>query len=122
MILQVGWWGGVFLLGVPVMLLLLVAGPVLLPEYRNPTAGRIDLASAALSLAGILGIVYLLKEVAAHGLSLLPVAVGAVGVLLGVLFIRRQRRLADPLVDLHLLREPGFEMPFPGGTSQQGTS
>lgn len=107
-ILQVWWWGGVFLLGVPVMLLLLVAGPVLLPEYRNPAAGRVDLASAALSLAGILGVVYLLKEVAAHGLSLLPVAVGALGVLLGVLFIRRQRRLADPLVDLRLLREPGF--------------
>lgn len=80
----------------------------MLPEYRNPVAGRIDLISAGLSLASILGVVYLLKEVAGHGLSLPPVAVGGAGVLLGVVFVRRQRRLTDPLVDLRLLREPGF--------------
>lgn len=107
-ILQVWWWGGVFLLGVPVMLLLLAAGPVLLPEYRNTSASRIDLASAALSLAAILAVVYLLKESAAHGLGLLPVLVGAVGVLLGIVFVRRQQRLTEPLVDLRLLAEPGF--------------
>lgn len=106
--LQTWWWGGVFLLGVPVMLVLLAVGPVLLPEYRNPAAGRIDLISAGLSLASILGVVYLLKEVAGHGLSLPPVAVGGAGVLLGVVFVRRRRRLTDPLVDLRLLREPGF--------------
>ena len=106
--LQTWWWGGVFLLGVPVMLVLLAVGPVLLPEYRNPAAGRIDLISAGLSLANILGVVYLLKQVAGHGLSLPPVAVGGAGVLLGVVFVRRQRRLTDPLVDLRLLREPGF--------------
>lgn len=106
--LQTWWWGGVFLLGVPVMLVLLTAGPFLLPEYRNPGAGRIDLISASLSLASILGVVYLLKEVAGHGPSLPPVAVGGAGVLLGIVFIRRQRRLPDPLLDLRLLREPGF--------------
>ena len=106
--LQTWWWGAVFLLGVPMMLVLLAVGPVLLPEYRNPAAGRIDLISAGLSLASILGVVYLLKQVAGHGLSLPPVAVGGAGVLLGVVFVRRQRRLTDPLVDLRLLREPGF--------------
>jgi len=106
--LQTWWWGGVLLLGVPVMLVLLAVGPVLLPEYRNPAAGRIDLISAGLSLASVLGVVYLLKEVAGQGLSLSPVAVGGAGVLLGVVFVRRQRRLTDPLVDLRLLREPGF--------------
>jgi DHA2 family multidrug resistance protein-like MFS transporter len=52
------WWGSVFLLGVPVMALLLVAGPMLLPEYRDDSAGRLDLTSVALSLAAILPIVY----------------------------------------------------------------
>jgi len=44
------WWGSVFLLSVPIMGLLLIVGPILLPEYRDPSAGRIDLLSAAMSL------------------------------------------------------------------------
>src|SRR5207249_7415004 len=49
-LLQYFWWGSVFLIGVPVMLLLLVLGPVLLPEFRDPAAERLDLSSGALSL------------------------------------------------------------------------
>jgi MFS family permease len=48
MLLEHFWWGSAFLLGVPAMALLLVAGRVLLPEYRDPSAGRIDLGSVAL--------------------------------------------------------------------------
>jgi len=48
------WWGSVFLLGVPAMVLLLALGPFLLPEYRDPDAGKLDLTSVALSLAAIL--------------------------------------------------------------------
>jgi MFS family permease len=48
------WWGSVFLLGVPAMVLLLVVGPVLLPEYRDPNAGKLDLTSVVLSLAAVL--------------------------------------------------------------------
>src|SRR6266487_2072372 len=68
------WWGSVFLLGVPAMLLLLVLGPALLPEYRDTNAGRLDLASVALSLAAILPIVYGLKELAKAGWHSLAVA------------------------------------------------
>jgi MFS transporter, DHA2 family, multidrug resistance protein len=45
------WWGSVFLLAVPVMALLLILGPRLLPEYRAPDAGRLDIPSALMSLA-----------------------------------------------------------------------
>ena len=45
------WWGSVFLLALPVMALLLVLGPIVLPEYRDPDAGRLDLPSA-LHVAG----------------------------------------------------------------------
>ena len=48
------WWGSVFLIGVPAMTLLLVVGPVILPEYRDPQAARLDLLSVVLSLATIL--------------------------------------------------------------------
>ena len=54
LMLQYFWWGSVFLLGVPVMILLLILGPVLLPEFRDPEAGRLDLSSAAMSLAAVL--------------------------------------------------------------------
>jgi len=101
-------WGAVFLLGVPVMVLLLAVGPRLLPEFRDPQAGRLDLPSAALSLAAILLVIYALKRLAEVGLSWVPVASAGIGLALGVQFVRRQRILADPLIDLGLFRMPAF--------------
>ncbi|WP_309104905.1 MFS transporter [Microbacterium sp.] len=98
------WWGSVFLLGVPVMLVLLVAAPFLLPEHRDRAVGRPDLLSVALIIACMLTITFSIKDLASHGLAAPAVAIGAVGLLLGVLFIRRQNRLADPLLDLRLFR------------------
>lgn len=102
------WWGSVFLLGVPVMLLLLVLGPLLLPEASDPGAGRLDLASAALSLAAVLLLIYGIKHAAQVGFDALAALTVVAGVALGVVFVRRQRRLADPLVDLRLFRIPAF--------------
>ncbi|SFA74734.1 MFS transporter, DHA2 family, multidrug resistance protein [Cohnella sp. OV330] len=101
-------WGSVFLLGVPVMLLLLIAGPLLLPEYRHPQAGRLDGISVALSLGAILPIIYGLKETAKHGLQMTPALLIMGGVALGAAFVSRQRRLASPLLDLRLFASPGF--------------
>ncbi|WP_035700183.1 MFS transporter, partial [Glycomyces tenuis] len=102
------WWGSVFLLGVPVMALLLVSGPLLLPEYRNETAGRLDLVSAVLALATLLPVIYGIKELAKDGLTAVPLSALAVGLAFGALFARRQRRLDDPLVDLGLFRYRAF--------------
>ncbi|MFD7703183.1 MFS transporter [Streptomyces caelestis] len=108
------WWGSVFLLGVPVMAVLLVAGPLLLPEYRTGRAsGPLDLVSVALSLLALLPIVYGIKELAAGGAHSSPtVALAAltVGLVAGVLFLRRQRTLDDPLVDLGLFGKPAFSI------------
>ncbi|WP_018657525.1 MFS transporter [Actinomadura flavalba] len=101
------WWGSVLLLGVPVMVVLLVAAPFLLPEFRSP-GGRLDLPSVLLSLAAMLPATYGIKETAKHGLGAVPLAALAVGVLAGVVFVRRQRRLPDPLLDLALFRERRF--------------
>src|SRR5215469_2962765 len=106
--LQYFWWGSVFLLAVPVMAVLLATGPVLLPEYRNAAAGRPDFLSVGLSLAAILPTVYGLTEIAAGGSLLVPVAAVAAGLLVGWGFVRRQRALADPVINLRLFREPGF--------------
>jgi DHA2 family multidrug resistance protein-like MFS transporter len=102
------WWGSVFLLGVPVMALLLALGPLLLPEFRDPAAGRLDLTSAALSLAAVLATISGLKQVAQDGLSWLAALSIAAGLALGVVFVRRQRALDDPLLDLRLFRAPAF--------------
>src|SRR5687767_10284391 len=72
-LLEFFWWGSVFLLALPVMALLLVLGPFLLPEFRDPTAGRIDLTSAALSLLAVLAMIYGLKYLAQEGFNWPPV-------------------------------------------------
>ncbi len=107
-LLQYFWWGSVFLIGVPVMLLLLVLGPILLPEFRDPQAGRLDLFSAALSLAAVLLVIYGLKRVAEHGLGWVPAFTIVTGLAVGAAFLRRQRALAHPLIDLRLFRSRAF--------------
>jgi DHA2 family multidrug resistance protein-like MFS transporter len=104
------WWGSVFLLAVPVMALLLALGPRLLPEYRDPAAGRLDVGSAVLSLGAVLGFIYGVKRWAQDGPGVRPLLAVAAGAVLAVLFVRRQRRLADPLIDLRLFRLPAFRV------------
>jgi MFS transporter, DHA2 family, multidrug resistance protein len=102
------WWGSVFLVAVPVMALLLVLGPRLLPEFRDPAAGRLDLGSAALSLAAVLAAIWGLKQLAQDGPGWLAVLSLLAGLLVGVGFVRRQRWLADPLIDVRLLGNRAF--------------
>jgi MFS transporter, DHA2 family, multidrug resistance protein len=102
------WWGSVFLIALPVMALLLVLGPIVLPEYRAPDAGRLDLVSAVMSLVAVLAVVFGLKQIAQDGVGALPLASIAVGVAVGVLWIRRQMASADPMIDLRLFRIPSF--------------
>src|SRR5918994_1121590 len=83
-------WGSVFLIAVPVMALLLALGPRLLPEYKDPDPARLDLMSAALSLVA--------------------------GLAVGALFVQRQRRLADPMIDLSLFRRPAFSLALGANT------
>ncbi|GAA1997190.1 MFS transporter [Catenulispora subtropica] len=105
------WWGSVFLLGVPAMVLLMILGPRFLPEYRSPEAPKLDPVSVLLSLAAILPAVYGVKQLVAAGPGTsvaLPWAALAFGVLVGVVFVRRQLHLANPLLDLHLFRSRSF--------------
>ncbi|HSW21980.1 MAG TPA: MFS transporter, partial [Burkholderiaceae bacterium] len=111
-VLQWFHWGAVFLVAVPMMALLLLLGPLLLPEYKDPHAGRLDPTSVALSLASVLCTIYGLKRLAEHGVQgpalALALALIGVGLAVGVLFVRRQRQLAYPLMDLKLFRQPRF--------------
>jgi len=102
------WWGSVFLVNVPIMLLLLVVAPILLPEFRDPGATRLDIASAALSLVAVLALIYGLKQFAEHGAGWRPLLSVLIGIALAIIFARRQLHLADPLIDLSLFRKPAF--------------
>src|SRR5262249_1909936 len=88
--------------------LLLAAAPMLLPEYRAPHAGRLDLPSVVLSLATILPVIYGLKELAKQGFVLLPLLTIAFGAGMGIVFVARQRSLDSPLVDLRLFGGRAF--------------
>ena len=107
-ILTYFWWGAVFLAAVPVMIALLIAGPLLLPEFRDESAGRLDLLSAVQSIVASLSIIYGMKRMAESGFGWEAVAAIALGLGVGALFLRRQQRLSDPMIDLALLRHPGL--------------
>ncbi|MET7753814.1 MFS transporter [Streptomyces sp. NPDC005389] len=102
------WWGSVFLVNLPAMALLLVLGPLLLPESQGAVTGRFDVLSAALSLGALLPLIHGVKELAEDGWAPLPAGGAAVGLLVGLLFVRRQARLAHPMVDLSLLRNRAY--------------
>ena len=104
------WWGSAFLIGVPAMVVLLVVGPFLLPEYRNEKAGRIDVPSVLLSLAAILPAIHGLKHLASHGAGVQSIGALVAGGVFGWIFVRRQRRLDDPLVDVRLFRRRTFSV------------
>jgi DHA2 family multidrug resistance protein-like MFS transporter len=101
-------WNSVFLINVPVAVLLLVLAPRYLPEFKNPEAGRVDIASAVLLVAAILPTIYGIKQVATHGADVGSLLATAAGVALGIAFVARQQRLAEPLLDVSLFRTRAF--------------
>lgn len=113
-VLEFAHWSTVFLVAVPVMGLLLLLGPRLLPEFRDPAAGSIDAPSVASSIAAVLVMIFGFKLLAERGVS--PTAFGAlaVGALIGGYFLHRQRRIDYPLLDLPLFRQPRFTATLAG--------
>lgn len=108
LLLEFLWWGSVFLVNVPVALFALVTLPFLLPEFRDPAAGRLDPASVLLSTAALVLVVFGLQEAVSRGPEPPLLAAVAGGLALGWLFWRRQRRLDDPLLPPGLFSARGF--------------
>jgi DHA2 family multidrug resistance protein-like MFS transporter len=102
------WWGAAFLIAVPVMVLLLITGRRLLPEFRDPRPAPLDALSVALSLAAVLPVVSGVKQLANSGATTVAVASIAAGLAAGVVFLRRQRRLTNPMVDVGLFHDRTF--------------
>lgn len=102
------WWGSVLLINVPVVLLFLVFAPLLLGEVRTTGVGRVDVASVVTSAAGLLGVLYAVKHIAAEGFSPGSLVIGLGGAALLGWFGRRQGRIENPLVDFGLFRNRVF--------------
>jgi len=102
------WWGSIFLINVPVLVVLLVVAPFVLPESRNPGSARLDPLSVVLSVVSMLPFVFGIKKLASDGLSPLGVASLLLGVALGVLFVRRQTRSSSPLLEVGLFKNRVF--------------
>jgi MFS transporter, DHA2 family, multidrug resistance protein len=102
------WWGSVFLINVPFMILLLALGPALVPEFRAPQAGRFDFISSVLSLGAVLPVIYGMQEISANGTQPGYIAAIGAGVAVGVMFVVRQARSRAPMIELALFRNRGF--------------
>ncbi|MCG8927371.1 MFS transporter [Lentzea sp. CC55] len=102
------YWGSVFLINVPIMVVIVIGGALLLPESRADTRKPIDLGSAALSVVMIIGLVYAIKHVFSDGFDWKVALSAAIGLVAGWFFLRRQGHLEQPLVDVSLFRIPAF--------------
>ncbi|MGW8065723.1 MFS transporter [Streptomyces ziwulingensis] len=104
------WWGSVFLVNIPLMLVGLPVGRLLLPESKGDGRGPWDVVGALMAAGGLFGVVLGVKrlgggEPVASVLTVLPLVAGAA---LLTAFVRRQRRRTHPLVDLAMFRRPAF--------------
>jgi EmrB/QacA subfamily drug resistance transporter len=103
------WWGSVFLINVPVIVIGLIAIVALVPESRDPKPGRVDLAGVVLSILGLGTLVFGIINGGEHGFGE-PASWGtiAIGAALLALFIRTERRSDHPSLDVKLFRDPRF--------------
>ncbi|MGW0466201.1 MFS transporter [Streptomyces sp. NPDC003027] len=104
------WWGSVFLINIPLMALILPLGRWLLPESKGGGEGPWDVLGALMAAAGVLGAVLGVKRIGAGDplLSLATAGPLLLGVVLLVLFVRRQRRRTHPLIDMRLFSRAAF--------------
>lgn len=96
------WWGAVFLVNVPAALILLIVEPWTLPEFRDNQHVRLDPLSILLSVAAIMGVIYGIQQAAEGSIAVQHILVTSLGLVCAYLFLRRQRRLTQPLLDLTL--------------------
>ena len=102
------WWGSVFLMAVPVLVLLLILAPIFVPESKDPTPGPVDPNSIGLSLVTMAPIVYAIKSIAHDGFTQLSITLIAVGLVAGTAFVRRQLNRPQPMLDVRLFARSSF--------------
>ncbi|MDV8079629.1 MFS transporter [Rhodococcus sp. IEGM 1370] len=102
------WWGSVFLINIPIMVVLFVAAPLLVPEFKDTDPGKFDPISVILAISSMLSIVFTIKHGAQEGIDAATVTTALAGLTLGTMFVIRQRKAANPLIDVTLFAERAF--------------
>ncbi|MER6288343.1 MFS transporter [Streptomyces sviceus] len=102
------WWGSVFLVNIPLMLVSLPVGRMLLPESKGTGEGPWDVVGALTAAAGLFALVLGVKRLGGGDLDAFTAIPLVLGAALLVLFVRRQRRRTHPLVDLRMFARPAF--------------
>jgi DHA2 family multidrug resistance protein-like MFS transporter len=108
LLLEHFWWGSVFLMAVPVLVLLLVLAPIFVPESRDPSPAPVDLVSIGLSLLAMTPVVLGIKSAAKDGVTLAALTWLALGAVAGTVFVHRQLRSTDPMLDMRLFTRGAF--------------
>ena len=111
------WWGSVFLVNIPVILFALISGAILLPKSKNPDNDPLDIPGALLSIVALSSLVYAIIEGPDNGWTA-PETLGmfALSAVAFVAFVWREKRAADPMLDLHLFRDRRFSVASGGMT------
>lgn len=105
-LLQTTWWGSIFLVNVPIVLVALVGGLVLVPESRHPAPPKVDLAGMAMSTGALASLLYGIIGIPQQGLGDPSILASfAAAVVLGIAFVRHERRSDHPMLDLNLFRD-----------------
>lgn len=108
-LLEHAWWGSVFLINVPVMLVVAPACYALLPRAEQTTPGNWPIGQALLLIAGMVSLVYGIKA-GFGGKQSLPIIILIIvfGIAVLTLFVRKQLRSPAPMLDLTLLSRPAI--------------
>jgi DHA2 family multidrug resistance protein-like MFS transporter len=109
LLLEHFWWGSIFLVNVPVVLLGLLLIALLVPESRDPNPNRLDVIGVLLSIVGLVSLVYGIIDGGEHGFGrpVVWLAIGG-GLLLLAAFVAWERRIPHPSLDIRLFRDPRF--------------
>lgn len=109
-LLEQFWWGSIFLLAVPVLIPLVILTPYLIPESKDPSPGRVDILSILLSLTAMTPIVYGVKSLASDGFTVVGAGALLLGLVSVVVFVKRQQRRSEPMIDMELFRNNAFSV------------
>jgi EmrB/QacA subfamily drug resistance transporter len=103
------WWGSVFLVNVPIVVIGLVAGYLLVPESRDPTAPRLDPLGALLSIVGLTALLWAIIEAPSHGWTAPEILGGfAVGAVVLAGFLAWELHYSSPMLNIHFFQNPRF--------------
>src|SRR5207253_2250756 len=103
------WFGSVFLVNVPIIILALVAGKFLVPKSRDPEESQFDPLGAMLSIVGVVALVYGLIQAPEQGwMSAGTLGAFAVALVVLALFVAWELHTPEPMLDMRYFRRPAF--------------